>query len=49
LFDKLKSFYFEISRYRKWLDAEQIAHFTDGGLIDGLSVDGCSLPEREDK
>ena len=30
LFDKLKSFYFEISRYRKWLDEEQLAHFTEG-------------------
>ena len=30
LFDKLKSFYFEISRYRKWLDDEQLAHFTEG-------------------
>jgi len=27
LFDKLKSFYLEISRYRKWLDDEDIAHF----------------------
>jgi two-component system response regulator PilR (NtrC family) len=27
LFDKLKSFYFEISRYRKWLDDEQISQF----------------------
>ena len=30
LFEKLKSFYFEISRYRKWLDDEQLAHFTEG-------------------
>jgi DNA-binding NtrC family response regulator len=28
LFDKLKSFYFEISRYRKWLDEEEMAQFT---------------------
>jgi DNA-binding NtrC family response regulator len=27
LFDKLKSFYFEISRYRKWLDEDEIAQF----------------------
>ncbi|HUJ69567.1 MAG TPA: response regulator [Syntrophorhabdales bacterium] len=27
LFDKLRSFYFEISRYRKWLDDEDIAQF----------------------
>ncbi len=27
LFDKLKSFYFEISRYRKWLDDEQMSQF----------------------
>jgi DNA-binding NtrC family response regulator len=27
LFDKLKSFYFEISRYRKWLDDDEIAQF----------------------
>jgi DNA-binding NtrC family response regulator len=27
LFDKLKSFYFEVSRYRKWLDDEDMAHF----------------------
>ncbi len=49
LFDKLKSFYFEISRYRKWLDADQIAHFADGGLTDELPTDERSLPEREDK
>ena len=34
MFDKLKSFYFEVSRYRKWLDDEQIARFIDGGLMD---------------
>ncbi len=28
LFDKLKSFYSEVSRYRKWLDDEDMAHFT---------------------
>jgi len=27
LFDKLRSFYFEISKYRKWLDDEDIAQF----------------------
>ncbi|MGD0659526.1 MAG: response regulator [Syntrophorhabdales bacterium] len=27
LFNKLRSFYFEISRYRKWLDDEDIAQF----------------------
>ncbi len=27
LFEKLKSFYFEISRYRKWLDDEEMAQF----------------------
>ena len=27
LFDKLKSFYFEVSRYRKWLDDEDMARF----------------------
>ncbi len=27
LFDKLKSFYIEISRYRKWLDEEEMAQF----------------------
>lgn len=27
LFDKLKSFYFEISRYRKWLDDDDMAQF----------------------
>jgi DNA-binding NtrC family response regulator len=27
LFDKLKSFYFEISRYRKWLDDEDMSQF----------------------
>ena len=45
LFDKLKSFYFEISRYRKWLDAEQIARFTEGGLADEIRVVESSLPE----
>lgn len=28
LLDKLKSFYSEVSRYRKWLDQEDMAHFT---------------------
>lgn len=28
LFDKLKSFYFEVSRYRKWLDDEDMARFS---------------------
>jgi DNA-binding NtrC family response regulator len=28
LFDKLKSFYFEVSRYRKWLDDDEMAHFS---------------------
>jgi DNA-binding NtrC family response regulator len=32
LFDKLKSFYFEISRYRKWLDEEDMAQFTRSEL-----------------
>ncbi len=32
LFDKLKSFYFEISRYRKWLDDEQISQFAQAEL-----------------
>jgi DNA-binding NtrC family response regulator len=32
LFDRLKSFYSEISRYRKWLDDEQMARFTDHDL-----------------
>jgi DNA-binding NtrC family response regulator len=32
LFDKLKSFYFEISRYRKWLDQEEIAQFARSDL-----------------
>jgi len=27
LFDKLKSFYFEISRYRKWLDEDELSQF----------------------
>ena len=27
LFDKLRGFYFEISKYRKWLDDEDIAQF----------------------
>lgn len=27
LFDKLKSFYFEMSRYRKWLDEDELAQF----------------------
>ncbi len=49
LFDKLRSFYFEISRYRKWLDAEQMERFTDGGLMDELCADECSLPEAEEK
>jgi DNA-binding NtrC family response regulator len=49
LFDKLKSFYFEISRYRKWLDAEQIARFTEGGLVDEVRVDESGLPEAADK
>jgi DNA-binding NtrC family response regulator len=49
LFDKLKSFYFEISRYRKWLDAEQIARFTEGGFIDEVLADESSLPEAADK
>ena len=30
LFDKLKSFYFEVSRYRKWLDDEDVARFVQG-------------------
>ncbi len=30
LFDKLRSFYSEISRYRKWLDDEDIAQFAQG-------------------
>jgi DNA-binding NtrC family response regulator len=30
LFDKLKSFYFEVSRYRKWLDDDDMAHFSQG-------------------
>jgi DNA-binding NtrC family response regulator len=49
LFDKLKSFYFEISRYRKWMDAEQIARFTEGGLADEIRVVESSLPEARDK
>ncbi len=49
LFDKLKSFYFEISRYRKWLDAEQIARFTEDGLVDEVRVDERSLPEATDE
>jgi len=49
LFDKLKSFYFEISRYRKWMDAEQIARFTEGGLADEIRVVENSLPEARDK
>ena len=49
LFDKLKSFYFEISRYRKWLDAEQMARFTDDGLMDEIRADESSLPEAADK
>ncbi len=49
LFDKLKGFYFEISRYRKWLDAEQIARFTEGGLVDEVCVDESGLPEATDK
>ena len=49
LFDKLKSFYFEISRYRKWLDEEQIARFTEGGLMDDIRMDESSLPEAADK
>src|SRR5208282_1224571 len=28
LFDKLKSFYVEVSRYRKWLDDEDMARFS---------------------
>lgn len=32
LFDKLKSFYFEISRYRKWLDDEQMSQFAQAEL-----------------
>jgi DNA-binding NtrC family response regulator len=48
LFDKLKGFYFEISRYRKWLDAEQIARFTEGGLMDEVRP-GESSPPEEDK
>jgi DNA-binding NtrC family response regulator len=28
LFDKLKSFYFEVSKYRKWLDDEEMARFS---------------------
>jgi DNA-binding NtrC family response regulator len=27
LFDKLKSFYFEMSRYKKWLDEDELAQF----------------------
>ncbi len=49
LFDKLKGFYFEISRYRKWLDAEQIARLTEDGLVDEVRVDERSLPEAADK
>jgi DNA-binding NtrC family response regulator len=32
LFDKLKSFYSEISRYKQWLDDEQMSHFMSVGL-----------------
>jgi DNA-binding NtrC family response regulator len=32
LFDKLKSFYFEISRYRKWLDEEEMTQFARSDL-----------------
>jgi len=32
LFDKLKSFYVEISRYRKWLDDEQMNRFAQSEL-----------------
>jgi DNA-binding NtrC family response regulator len=32
LFDKLKSFYFEISRYRKWLDQEEMGQFARSDL-----------------
>jgi YesN/AraC family two-component response regulator len=30
LFDRLKSFYVEVSRYRKWLDDEDVARFVQG-------------------
>ena len=32
LFDKLKSFYFELSRYRNWLDDEDMAQFAQKEL-----------------
>lgn len=32
LFDKLKSFYSELSRYRNWLDDEEIAQFAQNKL-----------------
>ncbi|MGD0229651.1 MAG: response regulator [Syntrophorhabdales bacterium] len=30
LFDRLKSFYFEVSRYRDFLDDDQVAHLLEG-------------------
>ncbi len=33
LLDKLKSFYFEVSRYGKWLDPEKMARFADVELL----------------
>jgi DNA-binding NtrC family response regulator len=34
LFAKVKNFYNEISRYRKWLDDEQVSRLVDGKLDD---------------
>jgi DNA-binding NtrC family response regulator len=49
LFDKLKGFYFEISRYRKWLDADQITRLTEAGLTGEVPQDESWSPQTEPK